>query len=173
MLVRMASGRKPTPPSEARPELATHPNGAWNRVWGCRLGAILPGVAGSLRCRRHNPRASRGKRDACMAEHMLRRSPPSTVRKADAGVIHVSLPRLGVCLRHHQRALPVHEQAEPEASALGQQLPDLHLVLLAAALLIGPSGVTVEEPHPTFPLAEQHGKPALAGELRAVSVTHS
>lgn len=108
-----------------------------------------------------------------MAEHMLRRSPPSTVRKADAGVIHVSLPRLGVCLRHHQRALPVHEQAEPEASALGQQLPDLHVVLLAAALLIGPSGVTVEEPRPTFPLAEQHGKPALAGELRAVSVTHS
>ena len=53
---------------------------------------------------------------------------------------------LGVHVRHGQRQVGRGEPVEPEAAALGQQLPDLDVVALAGALLVAAPGVAVEQP---------------------------
>ena len=81
-------------------------------------------------------------------------------------------PRLGVHLRHEQRAVRRRQPVEPGPGALGQQLPDLHVVLLARALLLALPGVAVEEPGLAVPLAEQRRDGALVGELAPVVSEH-
>ena len=53
---------------------------------------------------------------------------------------------LGVHVRHLQRQVRRSQPVEPEAAALGGQLPDLDAVALAGALLVAAPGVKVEQP---------------------------
>ena len=75
---------------------------------------------------------------------------------------------LGVHVRHRQRQIRRGQPVEPEAAALGQQLPDLDVVALAGALLVAAPRVAVEQPRLARPLADQRGDRALVGELGAV-----
>ncbi len=79
---------------------------------------------------------------------------------------------LGVHVRHRQRQVRRDQPVEPEAAALGQQLPDLDVVALAGALLVAAPRVAVEQPRLAPPLAEQRGDRALVGELGAVVGEH-
>ena len=79
---------------------------------------------------------------------------------------------LGVHVRHRERQVGRGEPVEPEAGALGQQLPYLDVVALAGALLVAPPGVAVEQPRLAGPLAEEGRDGALVGELRAVVGEH-
>ena len=79
---------------------------------------------------------------------------------------------LGVHVRHRERQVGRGEPVEPEAGALGQQLPDLDVVSLAGALLVAPPGVAVEQPRLARPLAEQRRDRRLVGELGAVVGEH-
>ncbi len=79
---------------------------------------------------------------------------------------------LGVHVRHGQRQVGRGEPVEPEAAALGQQLPDLDVVALAGALLVAAPGVAVEQPRLAPPLAEQRRDRDLVGELGAVVGEH-
>ena len=80
--------------------------------------------------------------------------------------------RLGVHVRHGQRQVRRGEPVEPEARALGQQLPYLDVVALAGALLVAAARVAVEQPRLAGPLAEERRDRALVGELRAVVGEH-
>lgn len=100
-------------------------------------------------------------------------SSPRAIRSTRAGVRNPSAPpRLGVHLRHEQRAVRRRQPVEPGPGALGQQLPDLHVVLLARALLLALPGVAVEEPGLAVPLADQRRDGALVGELAPVVGEH-
>ena len=79
---------------------------------------------------------------------------------------------LGVHVRHRQRQVRRGQPVEPEAAALGQQLPDLDVVALAGALLVAAPGVAVEQPRLAGPLADERGDRALVGELGAVVGEH-
>ena len=80
--------------------------------------------------------------------------------------------RLGVHVRHRQRQVRRGQPVEPEAAALGQQLPDLDVVALAGALLVAAPGVAVEQPRLALPLADERGDRVLVGELGAVVGEH-
>ena len=79
---------------------------------------------------------------------------------------------LGVHVRHGERQVGRGEPVEPEAAALGEQLPDLDVVALAGALLVAAPGVAVEQPRLAGPLADERGDRALVGELGAVVGEH-
>ena len=79
---------------------------------------------------------------------------------------------LGVHVRHGERQVRRGEPVEPEAGALGQQLPYLDVVSLAGALLVAAPGVAVEQPRLAGPLAEEGRDRPLVGELRAVVGEH-
>lgn len=76
--------------------------------------------------------------------------------------------RLGVDLRHHERGVRAVEAVEGDPPPLGQNLPDLDVVLLAAALLVGAARVAVVQARLAGKLAEQRGDRALVGELGPV-----
>ena len=80
--------------------------------------------------------------------------------------------RLGVHVRHGERQVGRREPVEPEAGALGQQLPYLDVVALAGALLVASPGVAVEQPRLAGPLAEERRDRVLVGELGAVVGEH-
>ena len=80
--------------------------------------------------------------------------------------------RLGVHVRHGERQVGRREPVEPEAGALGQQLPYLDVVALAGALLVAAPGVAVEQPRLAGPLAEERRDRVLVGELGAVVGEH-
>lgn len=79
---------------------------------------------------------------------------------------------LGVHVRHRQRQVGRGEPVEPDAAALGEQLPDLDVVSLAGALLVAAPRVAVEQPRLARPLAEQRSDGALVGELGVVVCEH-
>ena len=79
---------------------------------------------------------------------------------------------LGVHVRHGERQVRRGEPVEPEAGALGQQLPYLDVVSLAGALLVAAPRVAVEQPRLAGPLAEEGRDRPLVGELRAVVGEH-
>ena len=79
---------------------------------------------------------------------------------------------LGVHVRHRERQVGRGQPVEPEAAALGQQLPYLDVVALAGALLVAAPGVAVEQPRLAGPLAEERRDRALVGELGAVVGEH-
>jgi hypothetical protein len=63
-------------------------------------------------------------------------------------------PGLRVGLAHQERGVTPREEVEPDALALGQQLADLGVVALAAALLVCAAGVAAVEPALPVALAE-------------------
>ena len=79
---------------------------------------------------------------------------------------------LGVHVRHGQRQVRRDQPVEPEAAALGEQLPDLDVVALAGALLVAAPRVAVEQPRLAGLLADERGDRALVGELGAVVGEH-
>lgn len=79
---------------------------------------------------------------------------------------------LRVHVRHGQRQVRRREPVEPEARALGQQLPELDVVALAGALLVAAPRVAVEQPRLAGPLADEGRDRLLVGELRAVVGEH-
>ena len=79
---------------------------------------------------------------------------------------------LGVHVRHGERQVRRGEPAEPEARALGEQLPELDVVALAGALLVAAPRVAVEQPRLAGPLSDEGRDRALVGELRAVVGEH-
>lgn len=80
--------------------------------------------------------------------------------------------RLGVHVGHEQRAVLPRQPVEGDAPPLGQQLPDLDVVLLVGALLVGAHRVAVEQARLARPLAECGGDAGLVGELSAVVDEH-
>lgn len=100
-------------------------------------------------------------------------SSPRAILSTRAGVRNPSCPsRLGVHLRREQRAVRLRQPVEPGPGALGQQLPYLHVVLLARALLLALPGVAVEEPGLAVALAGQRRDGAFVGELASVVGEH-
>lgn len=81
-------------------------------------------------------------------------------------------PRLRVHLGHDERSVGTRKPVEADPATLRQHLPELDVVALAAALLVGAAGVAVEEPRLTLGLAEQPRDPVFVGELRAVVGGH-
>ena len=134
-------GRRGIAPFRARPP--DEPRRQVEPVEGHVLHAV--GVQQRLRVgARHRPEGAGGRREAERA----------------AG--------LGVHVRHRERQVRRDQPVEPEAAALGQQLPDLDVVALAGALLVAAPGVAVEQPRLARPLAEQRRDRRLVGELGAV-----
>ncbi len=76
-------------------------------------------------------------------------------------------------LAHQQGAVGRRQPVEGDAPPLRQQLPDLDVVALAGALLVGAHRVAVEQPRLARPLAERGGDAGLVGELGAVVGEHA
>ena len=70
---------------------------------------------------------------------------------------------LGVHVRHRERRVGRGEPVEPEAGALGRQLPYLDVVALAGALLVAPPWVAVGQPRLAGPLADEGRDRGLVG----------
>lgn len=113
-------------------------------------GAILSMPKASRRCSASSPKA-RGEE----------------VAGAEPGEL---APGLRVGLAHQERCVTPREEVEPDAPALGQQLADLGVVALAAALLVCAAGVAAVEPALPVALAEGAGQGLLVRELCLYSI---